>query len=210
MKRFEKALEECEKSLLLLSAVLAAFFFVVLFWPGQKEGSVAKAGNLPSLPKYIEVENEAYLQAPSLENIVNPMTFRKKLPLTQALLDKKVVTKKDPPKKDPPKKEPPKQVVETKKNPPPKPPSRVIDLTYRGIYKGLQNEPMAFVLASDTASKTRDSSLVLKEGERIFELFKVLSFDEELISVEDLSLDDKDNRTFTINRNKSVKFTLRQ
>ena len=199
MNRFEKAFEEWEKSLLILTAVLAAIFFLILFWPIQKEGSIAKTGNLPPLPNYIETEDLSYMQPPSLENIVNPMTFRKKLPVTQALVDKKVVQKKETPK----------QVPENKKETP-KPP-RIIDLTYRGLYKGLKNEPMAFILASDTGSKVKDSTFILKEGESVFELFKVLSFNEEFINVENLSLEDKDNnKTFQINRNKNFKFTIPQ
>ena len=199
MNRFEKAFEEWEKSLLILTAVLAAIFFLILFWPIQKEGSIAKTGNLPPLPNYIETEDLSYMQPPSLENIVNPMTFRKKLPVTQALVDKKVVQKKETPK----------QVPENKKETP-KPP-RIIDLTYRGLYKGLKNEPMAFILASDTGSKVKDSTFILKEGESVFELFKVLSFNEEFINIENLSLEDKDNnKTFQINRNKNFKFTIPQ
>ena len=221
MNRFEKAFEEWEKSLLILTAVLAAIFFLILFWPIQKEGSIAKTGNLPPLPNYIETEDLSYMQPPSLENIVNPMTFRKKLPVTQALVDKKVVQKKETPKQVPEnKKETPKQVPENKKETPkqvpenkketPKPP-RIIDLTYRGLYKGLKNEPMAFILASDTGSKVKDSTFILKEGESVFELFKVLSFNEEFINVENLSLEDKDNnKTFQINRNKNFKFTIPQ
>jgi len=231
MKRPAKLLEEWEKTLLLTTAGVVALFFLILFWPSDQEGNISQQGTLPPTPDYVKTDDMAFLEPAKLEKTVNPMAFRRKLPVAPKD-DKKQPPKDDkkqPPKDD--KKQPPKddkkapvQPPKDDKKQPPKddkkapvqPPKddkkqlpvkkadpRIITLTYRGIYKGLQETELAFVRTVDSAAKNKMSSMSVQAGEKLHGLFTVVSFDEN-----QMNLLDQNQKTLTVPRNKAMKVTI--
>ncbi len=200
MKRSAKLLEEWEKTLLLTTAGAVALFFLILFWPSDQEGNISQQGTLPPAPDYVKTDNMAFLEPAKLENTVNPMAFRRKIPVEPKN------NNKTPPKppgndtKDPVKTPPVKQPVTP---PVKKADPRIITLTYRGLYKGLQNTELAFVRTMDSAAKNKTSSLSVQTGEKLQDLFTIVSFDEN-----QLTLLDQNQNTMTLPRNKDVKVTI--
>lgn len=208
MKRPAKLLEEWEKTLLLTTAGAVAFFFLILFWPSDQEGNISQQGTLPPAPDYVKTDSMAFLEPANLEQTVNPMAFRRKIPVTPTN------DRKQPPKQDGnDKKTPGKTPQGTQNQPPanqpvPPPPvkkadPRIITLTYRGIYKGLQETERAFVRTMDSADKDKIRSLSVQTGEKLQEFFTVVSFDEN-----QMNLLDQNQKTLTLPRNKDTKVTI--
>lgn len=207
MKRPAKYLEEWEKTLLLTTAAVVALFFLILFWPSDQEGNISQQGTLPPAPDYVQTDNMAFLEPAKLEQTVNPMAFRRKIPVAPKE-DKKVSPKQPDNDKTAPVKTP----ANAQNQPPVKQPvtppvkkadPRIITLTYRGIYKGLQETELAFVRTVDSADKNKTSSLSVKSGEKLHELFTVVSFDEN-----QMNLLDQNQKELTVPRNKDVKVTI--
>lgn len=193
-KYFLKIKQEWERSLL---AIIGLLLLVGLGWFGysmlsDEGGSTSQAHTLPAMPDYIDTRVFAFVTPPQLEKNVNPMAFRKKLPLA-------FITPPTPPKPgggtavkppDPPKpgttvtppggkKDDPKTTT-TQTKPPdtppkPKPPPRKITVQYRGMYKGVTERELAFITAADSKTKKTDF-FYLETREKVFDALSVKSF----------------------------------
>ena len=204
MKRPAKLLEEWEKTLLLTTAAVVALFFLILFWPSDQEGNISQQGTLPPAPDYVKTDNMAFLEPAKLEQTVNPMAFRRKMPVDPKNDNKTPPKQPGNDKKDPVKTPPVAQNQPPVKQPPVKKADpRIITLTYRGIYKGLQDTELAFIRTVDSAVKNKMTSLSVKTGEKLHELFTVVSFDEN-----QMNLLDQNQKTITLSRNKDTKVTI--
>jgi len=223
MKRLAKIIEEWEKTTLLLSAVAVAIFFLILFLPSDQEGNISQQSTLPATPNYVQTKNMSFLEPARLEQTVNPMAFRRK-----KVSDDKEAAKVPPKTPQTTKKEPDKgqsgkvsttqqptqQTQKTTQQPAQQPaikpqqaakkePARVLTLTYRGIYKGLQGNELAFLRSSDSNAKNKVTSFTLQKGEKAHDLFTIVSFDEN-----NLTLLGPKEKTLTIPRNKDTKVTI--
>jgi hypothetical protein len=210
MKKLAKLSEEWEKTLLLITAALVAIFFLILFWPSEQEGNISQQGTLPPSPNYVQTQNLAFLEPAKLEQAVNPMAFRRKAP-SNVKSGKKTTPKTTPKTAQDSKKGDVKPPADTKKTdstlpavkPSPKTPPRVITLTYRGLYKGLLDTELAFLRSSDSAAKNKTSSFTLQSGEKLHDLFTIVSFDENQLTL----LNHKEEK-LTLPRNRDTKVTI--
>lgn len=206
MKKIDKLLLEWEKTLLFSCIALFILFFLILFWPSEQKGSISQSASLPATPDYVSIDNGAFLSSIEYDAKVNPLNFRKQLP-QETKPKQKPVVKPDPkkpadkpaqkPSQKPADKLAPKPVVK------PKPPPRIVNITYRGIYKGLQGDELAFVTYSDSAKGQARNSITIKRGETIADVFTVLSFDKD-----QLQINEKDKKDHSLNRNASFKATI--
>ncbi|MFA6930319.1 MAG: hypothetical protein WCT05_08330 [Lentisphaeria bacterium] len=205
MNRFDNLLKEWEKTLLLITAAGSALFFLILLWPADQEGNISQSGTLPAIPNYVQTDTMAFLQPVQMEKNVNPMAFRRKMSVRDKPENKlppkgnnndNVATVKTPPPVDKGKPVPPTPPI--KKTPP-----RIITLTYRGLYKGLQNAELAFIRATDSAENNTTITNSLPVGEKFHDLFTIVSFDEH-----NLTLQDPDQKTIILMRNKDTKVTI--
>ncbi|HOG50068.1 MAG TPA: hypothetical protein PKY10_05725 [Lentisphaeria bacterium] len=183
-----KIKQEWERSLLVAVGLLLLGF---LGWVGfsllsEEGGTTSQTQALPSVPDYIDTKTFAFMQPAGLQDKINPMAFRKKLP-------KAFVT--PPPKPTPTdttavKPPDPKQTTttavkppdpkQTVKPPPPKPPPQKITVLYRGMYKGLTDRELAFISADDSKSK-KTKVFYVGEGGKVHNVLTVKSFTRDTV-----------------------------
>jgi len=207
-KYIAKIKQEWERSLLVVVGLLLLAF---LGWLGfsllsEEGGTTSQTQALPSVPDYIDTKTFAFLQPAGLQDKVNPMAFRKKLPKAFVTPPPKPTptdtTAVKPPDGNPttgtakppadtgkkPSGDKPTTTVAVKPSddkppakPPPKPPPpQKITVLYRGMYKGLTDRELAFISADDSKSK-KTKVFYVGEGGKVHNVLTVKSFTRDAV-----------------------------
>ncbi|MGI5923907.1 MAG: hypothetical protein ACOX9E_08185 [Lentisphaeria bacterium] len=201
----EKLKQEWERATLLAIALLVLLVLLVAAYHLLKDdgGSTEQSGSPPAPPEYFKTDTFAYVKSvKDLPPDVNPVVFRKQLPIPKAPEPPpKQGGKPQPPPKqgDPPKQgekpqPPPKQGE--KPQPPPKPgekpqpppkkePPWVITVKYRGLYKGITGKEMAFIDAKNSRGNKQAQKVgrkfYLPANGRVYDAMTVRSFDAQQV-----------------------------
>lgn len=174
----EKLAREWEKTILgiTVSLLLIAVIIMAVNHYADSDGTIVQANVMPTRPDFVDFTNRNFMTVALPGESVNPLTFSKKMAPTAKLPDPPKI-KPTPPnntqKNDPP---PPKESPTPKKN------ARVISVRYEGLYKGLLNNELAFVSATDSASRTT-SQEPRASGEKLFAVITIDSFNAEELHI---------------------------
>lgn len=176
----ENLAREWEKTLLGLTvaALLAAALVMAVSHYADSDGTIVQSSAMPSQPDYIDFSNRTFMQLILPDELLNPLTFTKKMAPTARVTDPPK-TNPTPPTTGTAKNDPPKTQPDP---PPPKKADRIISIRYEGLYKGLQNNELAFVTATDSASR-QTSQEARASGEILFDSVTIDRFDADALHV---------------------------
>lgn len=182
----EKLKQDWERAILMAIALLVLLVLLVAAYRLLKDddGSTGQGSSLPALPIYFDTSTFSFVKpVKDLPPGVNPMVFRRQLPIPKAPEPKGGGT------------QPPKTsggtVVQPPKagDPPPAPdkkePPWVITIKYRGLYKGITGKEMAFIDAKNSKGNKQAQSVgrkfYLPTNGRVYNALTVRSFDAQRV-----------------------------
>jgi len=183
----EKLKQEWERAILMAVALLVLLGLLFAAYNTLKDngGSTGQGSSLPALPNYFDTSTFSYVKAvKDLPPGVNPMVFRRQLPIPKA-----PETPKPggwpPPKGGGGAVSQPTGPGDKPSAPDKKEPPWVITVKYRGLYKGITGKEMAFIDAKNSKGNKQAQSVgrkfYLSANGRVFNAMTVRSFDAQRI-----------------------------